>query len=245
MRLKLIKPGTFRMGSPRGELGASDDEHPQHMVEITRPFYLGVYLVTQAEYVQVTGLKNPSKFSKEGIKKNDVEGVDTLRFPVETLNWYEAVAFCDALNRLDATRPAGWKYALPTEAEWEYACLAGTTTVYAFGDDPKMLGDYAWYADNSGAHTQPVGGKKPNPWGLYDMNGNVWQWCTDTYDKGYYSRSSQKDPQNLENSGSGQVCRGGSWNDGAPSSFRAADRSRFASGSRVSNLGFRVCFRPD
>jgi formylglycine-generating enzyme required for sulfatase activity/serine/threonine protein kinase len=239
MRLKLIKPGTFQMGSPDGE--AYEDEHPQHTVEITRPFYLGVYPVTQAEYVRVTGLANPSWFSKENGGKSAVEGLDTSRFPVETVSWDEAAAFCEALNRLDGKKPAGWKYALPTEAEWEYACRAGTITAYPFGDDPKMLGDYAWYADNSGGHTRPVGGKKANPWGLYDMNGNVWQWCTDYHDAKFYENRDKKDPLNISKSNS-RVLRGGSWY-GVPRSCRSAIRSARVPAGRNDYGGFRVVLR--
>ena len=110
--------------------GAEADEHPQHRVEITRSFYLGANQVTQAEYVSVTGLKNPSWFSNEGGGRNDshLEGRDTSKFPVQNVDWEDAAEFCKELNRRDAKRPAGWKYTLPTEAEWEYACRAGTTT---------------------------------------------------------------------------------------------------------------------
>ena len=132
MKLKLIKPGTFLMGSPDRETGEFDDEHPQHTVEITRPFYLGVYPATQAEYIRVTGLANPSWFSKEGGGMSKVEGLDSSRFPVETVSWDEAAAFCEVLNRLDAKKPTGWKYALPREAEWEYACRAGTNDYRLF-----------------------------------------------------------------------------------------------------------------
>ena len=243
IRLKLIKPGTFLMGSPRGEAGASEDEHPQHTVKITRPFYRGVYPVTQAEYVQVTGLLNPSWFSKEGGGKSSVEGLETSRFPVENLNWEEAAAFCEAMNRREAKKRPGWKYALPTEAEWEYACRAGTTTAYYFGDDPQTIGDYAWEGDNSGLHTQPVGGKKANQWGLHDMNGNVWQWCADYYDAKYYQNSPNIDPQNILKSDA-RVLRGGSWYRTA-GSCRAAYRDGGAPGSRDSDVGLRVCFRLD
>jgi eukaryotic-like serine/threonine-protein kinase len=256
MRLKLIKPGTFLMGSPKGEAGQSDDEQPQHSVEITRPFYLGVYPVTQAEYVQVTSQKNPSWFSKEGRGKSAVEGLDTSRFPVESVSWDEAAAFCEALNRLEAKKPAGWKYALPTEAEWEYACRAGSKTTYFFGGDAENLGNYAWYNGNSESRTHAVGTssesrthavgtRMANPWGLYDMGGNVRQWCADWYAKDYYASSPNKDPQYLINdSAQARVLRGGSWAYGAEY-CRAAFRSGIAPGSRISDFGLRVCFRLD
>ena len=138
------------MGSPPDETGSLDDEHPQHMVQITRPFYLGVYLVTQAEYVDVTGQKNPSWCSKEGSGQAAVAGLDTSNFPVEQVSWEDAAAFCQSLNVRDKKRPPEWKYGLPTEAEWEYACRAGSKATFFFGDDPKDLGDYAWYSDNAG-----------------------------------------------------------------------------------------------
>jgi formylglycine-generating enzyme required for sulfatase activity/tetratricopeptide (TPR) repeat protein len=245
MRLKRIKPGTFLMGSPKGEAGQFDNEGPQHSVEITRPFYLGVYPVTQAEYVQVTGQKNPSWFSKEGGGKSKVEGLDTSKFPVEQVSWDEAAAFCEALNRLDLKKPAGWKYALPTEAEWEYACRAGTKSAYFFGSDSKNLSNYAWYSVNSGSRPHAVGTRMANPWGLCDMNGNVWQWCADWYAKDYYASSPNKDPQCLINdSAQARVCRGGSWYVSAEF-CRAADRHGYASGIRVNLLGLRVCFRLD
>ncbi len=242
MRLNLVKPGAFLMGSPTEEAGRPDDEQPQHSVEITRPFYLGVYPVTQAEYVQVTG-QNPSWFSKEGGGKNRVEGLDTSRFPVEQVSWNEAVAFCEALNRLDAKKPTGWKYALPTEAQWEYACRAGVTTPYFFGDADD-LGKYAWYGVNAEGRTHKVGTRTPNPWGLFDMNGNVWQWCADWHSKDYYARSPQKDPQNSENGRLARVSRGGSWSGGAEW-CRAAARSAQAPGTRLNWVGLRVCFRQD
>jgi formylglycine-generating enzyme required for sulfatase activity len=245
MKLKLIKPGTFLMGSPKEEEGRQDIEGPQHSVEITRPFYLGVYPVTQAEYVQVTSQKNPSWFSKEGRGKSAVEGLDTSRFPVESVSWDEAAAFCEALNRLEAKKPAGWKYALPTEAEWEYACRAGSKTTYFFGGDAENLGNYAWYSGNSESRTHAVGTRMANPWGLCDMNGNVWQWCVDGYAKDYYASSPNKDPQCLINdSAQARVLRGGSWSDHA-GPCRAAYRHRFAPGYRGDNHGLRVCFRLD
>ncbi len=244
MKLKLIQPGSFLMGSLKGQPGATDDEHPRHMVEITRPFYLGVYLVTQAEYVQVTGLKNPSWFSTNGGGKSAVEGLDTSRFPVEQVSWDDARAFCVLLNRLDVRRPTGWKYSGPTEAEWEFACRAGTTTDYFFGAEPDKLDNYAWYAANSEGRTHEVGTRPPNPWGLYDMNGNVYQWCIDWHHKDYYSRSPQQDPQNKENGRLARVLRGGSWS-GAAKWCRAAHRLALAPRDRKNFLGFRVCLHAD
>ncbi|HBI44905.1 MAG TPA: hypothetical protein DDY78_18920 [Planctomycetales bacterium] len=243
MKLKLIKPGTFLMGSPKGEASQIDNEQPQHSVEITRSFYLGVYPVTQAEYVQVTGQKNPSACSNEGVDRWRVAGLDTSRFPVEQVSWDAAVAFCEALNRLEAKKRPGRKYTLPTEAEWEYACRAGSKSAYFFGSDSKELGDYAWYEANSKRRTHAVGTRMANPWGLCDMNGNVWQWCADWHDKDYYANSPNKDPVSL-NKGGARVLRGGSWNDYAQF-CRAAYRSGNPPGTCHLNLGFRVCFRLD
>jgi formylglycine-generating enzyme required for sulfatase activity len=158
MKLVPIPAGKFRMGSPKGEPGQFDDEMPQHEVEISTAFYMGVYLVTQEEYEKVLG-KAPSYFAKTGGGQGSVEGLDTRRFPVETVSWEEAQAFCAALTKQDTTKPAGWEYTLPTEAEWEYACRAGTETAYYFGNDPEKLGDYAWFRGNSRRRTHAVGGK--------------------------------------------------------------------------------------
>ena len=165
MKLKLIPAGEFMMGSQ--EVG------PQHKVRITKPFYLGVYEVTQAEYEEVMG-KNPSWFSKGGGGAEEVPGEDTSGYPVEQVSWEDAVEFCKKLSAKE-----GKTYRLPTEAEWEYACRAGTTTRFSFGNDGESLAGYAWYSDNSDVKTHSVGEKKPNAWRLHDMHGNVWEWCAD------------------------------------------------------------------
>jgi formylglycine-generating enzyme required for sulfatase activity len=178
MKLKLIPAGEFLMGSPDSDKDASITEKPQHRVRITQPFYLGVYPVTQGEYMQVVK-KNPSYSQSEEL------------CPVERVSWYDAVAFCNALSQKEGLPPfyeingqsvegPDWNgpgYRLPREAEWEYACRAGTTTRFSFGDDENALGEYAWYSANSGDRTHPVGEKKPNAFGLYDMHGNVWELC--------------------------------------------------------------------
>ncbi len=233
MKLKLIPAGEFQMGSTE-----SDAEKPRHVVRITRPFYLGVYPVTQREYMQIT-TKNPSHFSG-----ND-------RLPVESVSWFDAVAFCNALSRKEGLKPfytingqsvqvPDWNgpgYRLPTEAEWEYACRARTTTRFSFGDDENALGQYAWYA-NSGSKTHPVGEKKPNAFGLHDMHGNVWEWCWDGYDARYYAQSPAEDPRGPDGA-TARVDRGGSWGVG-PRGARSAYRIRNTPGNRYDNLGFRL-----
>lgn len=160
MDLKLIPAGTFTMGDNSGGIPVQ-----AHQVTLTKDFYIGVYEVTQDQYEQVVG-SNPSK----------LKGAN---HPVENVSWKDAVTFCEKLSSLPAERAAGRVYRLPTEAEWEYACRAGTTTAYSFGDDEQDLGKYVWSIENSGNTAHAVGEKLPNGWGLYDMHGNVWEWCLD------------------------------------------------------------------
>ena len=182
MVLVPIPAGEFLMGSPETEPGRRDNE-VQHQVTLTKPFLLGVHEVTQGQWQAVMGT-TPWK-GKEFVKEGD-------DYPATYVSWHDAVEFCRKLSEKE-----GLEYRLPTEAEWEYACRAGTTTAYSFGDDASELGEYAWYRENARnvgqkyAHT--VGQKKPNPWGLYDMHGNVWEWCSDWY--GDYPSGSVTDPQ--------------------------------------------------
>jgi formylglycine-generating enzyme required for sulfatase activity len=187
MAFKLLPGGTFTMGCPSGPVG----EQP-HRVTLTQPFELGVYAVTQEQYKRVMG-RNPSGFKGP-------------QNPVEQVDWDDAVEFCRKLSALPDEKSAGYVYRLPTEAEWEYACRAGTTTDFSFGT--ARLGDFAWYSNNSRQTTHPVGQKKPNGWGLYDMHGNVEEWCQDWYRD--YPSGSVTDPTGPSR-GSLKVCRGGCW----------------------------------
>jgi formylglycine-generating enzyme required for sulfatase activity/serine/threonine protein kinase len=214
MAFKLLPGGTFTMG----------DGNEAHQVTLTQPFELGVYEVTQEQYEQVMGT-TPSKFKGQ-------------QNPVEKVNWDDAVKFCRKLSALAEEKAAGYVYRLPTEAEWEYACRAGTTSEYSFGDSESELGDYAWYAKNSVATTHPVGGKKPNPWGLYDMHGNLYEWCQDWYGDYHYPSGSVTDPTGAA-SGSIRVYRGGCWNRYSDV-CRSADRYGFSPADRRDYLGFRV-----
>jgi formylglycine-generating enzyme required for sulfatase activity len=207
MKLVLIPEGEFLMGSPDSDKDAYTDEKPQHRVRITRPFYLGVYEVTQGQYRAITG-ENPSYCN----------GSDDL--PVERVSWNAAIAFCNTLSAKEGLKPyyqpdgriqpGGEGYRLPTEAEWEYACRAGSTTRYSSGDDQWELGAFAWFRGNTDGTTHPVGQKRPNAWGLYDMHGNVSEWCWDANDVDYYKNSQGEDPVNPSQAAA-RVFRGGDW----------------------------------
>jgi formylglycine-generating enzyme required for sulfatase activity len=246
MQFVLIPPGSFTMGSPPGEEERVDNE-AAHEVTITRPFYLGKYAVTQAQYQQVVG-KNPSDFSAGGGSSVKVQGLDTGRFPVETVSWEDATAFCQKL-----AERTGRKAGLPSEAEWEYACRAGTTTPFHFGTaldsfQANCDGKFPYPNGIKGGpylgRTCSVGSYPPNAFGLYDMHGNVWQWCQDWYAKSCDDLSGSNAIRVNKSSEDARVLRGGSWVTRA-GECRAARRLDRAPAYRDAYGGFRVAFRLD
>ncbi|AFY39448.1 Sulphatase-modifying factor protein [[Leptolyngbya] sp. PCC 7376] len=257
LEMILIPKGNFLMGNTDEEVArlikeSGDDwyncEKPLHRVEITEAFYLGKFQVTQGQWQAVMGDDNPSHFKK---------GDD---YPVEQVSWDDCQKFLEKLNQ-----KTGKQYRLPSEAEWEYACRAGTTRRYYFGDNAEQLGDYAWFADNSGdkrldsaeiwridsanyggritgnnCRIHPVGQKKPNQFGLYDMYGNIWEWCEDSWEDSYKISRNQKP---FVNSGAKKVIRGGSWISN-PRNCRSAYRNYNTPGVRNYSVGFRVVCVP-
>ena len=228
LELVLVKPGTFMMGSPDGEDGRSMDEGPRHEVNMTKPFLIGKYEVTQAQYEKVTG-GNPSKAKGDNL-------------PVENVTWEEADAFCAMLSRKIRPRKAR----LPTEAEWEYACRAGTNTPTAFGkfltsEDANFDGNRPYGSAPKGeyrASTLPVGSLPANDWGIHDMHGNVKEWTDDWYTAGTYRRKSNENPKGPP-SGSAKAIRGGSWRE--PGSLcRSAERAMRSHKLKSEDIGFRV-----
>jgi formylglycine-generating enzyme required for sulfatase activity len=229
MKLVLIPAGEFMMGLPDSASGSSG-EKPQHRVRITKPFYIGATEVTQWQYEKVMG-ENTSY-----LKESPSDA------PVECVSWDDAREFCRKLSELATEKRAGRLYRLPTEAEWEYACRAGSTTKYCYGDDESRLGDYAWYSKNSNEKKHQVGRKKPNAWGLYDMHGNVAEWCEDRYDYQYYANSPTDDPL-ASPGGERRVYRGGGWPLDAED-CRSARREYNGPETRFNCLGLRVATAP-
>jgi formylglycine-generating enzyme required for sulfatase activity len=229
IKMVLVPPGSFIMGAPETEPGQEAGESPVHMVTITRPFFISACPITQGQFKWVMG-HNPSHFS---IKNGGSED-----HPVETVSWHDARAFCDWLSALDTELMEGQHYRVPTEAEWEYACRAGTQGAYSFGNDISALLSFGWYRDNAGGVTQATGQLRPNPWGLYDMHGNVRQWCLDFYKRKYYADSATADPKGPR-SGRYRVVRGGSWYNEAKF-CRSAHRGRYLPDEKSRLIGFRV-----
>jgi formylglycine-generating enzyme required for sulfatase activity len=227
MKLVLIPAGKFIMGSAADEKGGSDNEGPQRVVTISKPFYMGVFEVTQEQWLAVMG--KAAKARSPG-------------HPVEQVDWTGATDFCKAFSR-----KTGKTLRLPTEAEWEYACRAGSATRYPFGDDEKRLDEYGWFIRNfkrtatagHDGNPSPAGQKKPNAWGLYDMNGNVWEWCSDWYADSF-AGAEQIDPKGPA-SGECHVLRGGSWSC-LPTECRSASRWIGSPGDTqdTGTVGFRV-----
>ena len=233
MKLVLIPKGTFMMGSPESEKGRNENE-TQHEVTISKDYYLGVHEVTQAQYEKVIG-KNPSHF------QGAIVGNENADLPVENVSWHDAVEFCKKLSELPEEKKAGRVYRLPTEAQWEYACRAGSKTAYSFDDEEGLLPVYGWFIRNSSQRTHTVGLLEPNAWGLYDMHGNVWEWCSDWHEE--YPKGAVSDPSGPRE-GSGRVSRGGGW--GLVAAFcRSTSRNWYDPSFRDNrDNGFRVALSP-
>ena len=224
-----IPPGRFMMGSETSEQGRGSDEGPQTEVILTQGFWMAECEVTQGEYEQLIG-SNPSTFQ------------GNAQWPVEKVSWHEAMAYCHRLTQAateNETLPEGYVFRLPTEAEWEYACRAGSVSRFSYGDDPSAseMGRYGWYVDNSDSSPHPVKQLEPNPWGLYDMHGNVWEWCYDLWQYAYPG-GRQRD-WSARSEGWLRVARGGSWLYSADHS-RSANRDDYGPNNRCSDIGFRV-----
>jgi formylglycine-generating enzyme required for sulfatase activity len=228
MKLVYIRAGEFMMGSSSN---VRREESPRHKVRITQGFYIGATEVTQEQWKAIMSTtiaqqrdKLDSIFSLVGQGESH---------PVYFISWKEATEFCERLGRAE-----GRHYRLPTEAEWEYACRAGSGASYSFGDEESLLAEYDWYSENSGRQTQRVGQKRPNAWGLYDMHGNVSEWCRDWYEKNYYSTSPVTDPQGPVG-GERRVVRGGDWVMTAIAA-RCASRGSLSPETRDNATGLRV-----
>jgi formylglycine-generating enzyme required for sulfatase activity len=244
MKFALIPAGTFLMGSPENDLGRSPifgyNESPQHEVEITRPFYLGIHPVTQKQWQHVMG-SNPSWFSSTGRGKDKVQGLDTSDFPVESVSWEDCQEFIRKMSELSEEKRSERVYRLPTEAEWEYSCRGGASSyqVYAFGNS---LTTHQANFNRALWRTCKVGSYQPNGFGLYDMHGNVCQWCADWYNKNYYRNSPQQNPQGPPQSFF-RVIRGGSWR-GGPQDCRSAARGWLDPRGSFDALGCRLVLVP-
>ncbi|MCA9052630.1 MAG: SUMF1/EgtB/PvdO family nonheme iron enzyme, partial [Planctomycetaceae bacterium] len=269
MKFRLIPPGEFMMGSTPEEIeaaleivGTNDPprveftrgEAPRHRVILTQPFFVGETEVTQSQYAQVMGT-NPSHFSAAGNGKDTVVNLETDSFPVESINWNDAAEFCAKLSIREQLTPYyfrssemitvvdGIGYKLPTEAEWEYACRAGTHTRFWNGDEDQDLLAVGWIGSNSGRRTHTAGELKPNPFGLFDVHGNVWEWVQDNWDPAFYGQfqvNAAVDPSPRFSADSWRLQRGGGWNYSRPSYCRSANRDGGPSIYSNQGIGFRV-----
>jgi len=245
LALVRLPGGEFTMGSPEDEEGRFKNEGPQHQVMLSS-FNMMETLVTRRLYMEIMG-KDPSYFKGESDQR-----------PVETVFWRDAIRFCNQLSRRLGLKPCyklfgtrvwrrrgGDGFRLPTEAEWEYSCRAGTTTRYYFGDDAEALERYAWYEKNSSGQTHPVATREPNDWGLYDMHGNVWEWCWDRF--GDYRKKPEVNPvgpwKGIRFRNPPRVVRGGGFNNEA-GCLRSADRDGGEPSGRDGDLGFRCVRAP-
>jgi formylglycine-generating enzyme required for sulfatase activity len=241
MDMLWVPSGTFTMGSPTTEAGRQSDREDEHNVFLTKGFYLGKYEVTQAQYEAVmTG-------NTDGLNAKPSNWPHNPNRPVEKVSWADAQIFLTRLNaQQSANIPSGWAYVLPTESQWEYACRAGTTTAYSWGATiASSNANYNWDGGatdgNDFKQTRDVGQYAANPWGFFDMHGNVWEWTADWYGATYPTGNPVVDPTG-EASGSFRVLRGGSWQDGG-SAMRSAKRSHITPSTRYGTLGFRVGFQ--
>jgi formylglycine-generating enzyme required for sulfatase activity len=245
MKFVLIPAGTFVMGSPPDEAGRGADEGPQHEVTIARPFYLAIYPVTQAQYQRILRT-NPSHFCRSGRGKEAVKDLDPQTLPVERVTWGNAVVFCRKLSEWPEEQRQGRKYRLPTEAEWEYACRGDSLQPFHLGLSlSSTLANFDGNYPYSGAprgpflkRTSPVGSYPPNALGLYDLHGNVWEWCLDWYGEQYYQESPAEDPSGPA-TGDRRVVRGGCWSSPG-GNCRTAYRGKLEPGDHLYRVGFRV-----